>query len=313
MQRILVVYYSQTGQLGSIARTLVEPLEAAEDCRVTCRALDPETPYPFPWPFFDFLDVFPETVLLDPPPIRDPGLDAEARFDLVILAYTVWFLSPAPPITAFLKSDAGRRVLRDTPVITVVGCRNMWLQAQEVIKGLLREAGAKHCDHVALTDRGSSIKTLFTTPRWMLTGRREPFWGIFPRAGIAEQDIRDSARFGESILEALRAGRLDGRAPVLRGLGAAAVDDRLIDSERIGKRSFLIWGRLIRAVGPPGHPIRRAVLGAYVLFLIAMIATVVPVTMSLRVLLRPLRRSKIAREREYYEQPSGADRSRLQA
>jgi hypothetical protein len=274
-------------------------------------SLTPSEPYPFPWPLLDFLDAFPETVALQPPRIEPPAFDPEARFDLVILAYTVWFLSPSPPITAFLESDTGRAVLRDTPVVTVVGCRNMWLQAQEDVKALLEDARARHVDHVALTDRGSSIKTLFTTPRWMLTGRRNAFWGIFPRAGIDEQDIRDSARFGHALLDALRSGALDRGQTALRGLGAASVDDRLIDSERIGKRSFRIWSGLIRRVGQPGTPARRALLGVYLVFLVAMIATVVPVTMALRATLRPLRRDRIAAQRAYFEQPSGSDRSGL--
>lgn len=310
MKRILVVYYSQTGQLASIAKTLSDPLAQAEDMSVTYAAVQPDPPYPFPWPFFDFLDAFPETVALDPPAISLDGLDGDERFDLVILAYTVWFLSPAPPITGFLKSETAHRVLRDTPVVTVVGCRNMWLQAQEAVKELLAQAEARHIDHVALTDRGSSIKTLFTTPRWMLTGRREPFWGIFPRAGIHEDDIRHSERFGRALRQALRHGDIETQSPVLAGLGAAPVDDRLIDSERIGKRSFAIWSKLIRRIGPPRHPARRAVLGVYVVFLITMIATVVPVTMTLRTVSKPLRRNKLAAERAYYAQPSGADRSR---
>lgn len=309
MKRVLVVYYSQTGQLASIARTLSGPLDDAADCDVRYEALTPARPYPFPWPVFDFLDAFPETVALDPPAIEPLGVDPMEPFDLVILAYTVWFLSPAPPVTAFLRSEAGKRLLADTPVVTVVGCRNMWLQAQEDVKALLAEAGARHVDHVALTDRGSSIKTLITTPRWMLTGRRNPFWGVFPRAGIDPADIEASTRFGSALLAGLRGGNIERGEPALRGLGAAPVDDRLIDSERIGKRSFRIWSRLLRRVGRPGTPARRAVLGIYLIFLVAMIATVVPITMTLRAILRPLRQQRIAAQRAYYEQPSGSDRS----
>ncbi|MBA1145573.1 dialkylresorcinol condensing enzyme [Ectothiorhodospiraceae bacterium WFHF3C12] len=309
MKRVLVVYFSQTGQLASIARTLSEPLASAADCEVEYEALTPRKPYPFPWPVFDFLDAFPETVALEPPEIEPLRADPDQRYDLIILAYTVWFLSPAPPITAFLKSGSGRALLSNTPVVTVVGCRNMWLQAQEDMKALLAEAGARHVDHVALTDRGSSLKTLITTPRWMLTGRRDPFWGVFPRAGIDAADIRDSARFGNALLRALRAGTIDSGEPTLRGLGAAPVDDRLIDSERIGKRSFTIWSKLLRRVGPPGTAARRAVLGIYLVFLVTMIATVVPITMTLRALLRPLRQRKISAQKAYFEQPSGSDRS----
>ncbi|MEJ2480547.1 MAG: dialkylresorcinol condensing enzyme [Acidihalobacter sp.] len=311
MQNILVVYFSQSGQLERVARTIASPLEAAEDVRVDYLRLEPEPAYPFPWGFFSFLDVFPESVYLDPPRLRPFELEPGRRYDAVVLAYTVWFLSPAPPVTGFLKSEEGRRLLSGVPVITVTACRNMWLSAQEEVKRMLAEAGAKHCDHVALVDQGSSLATFFTTPRWMLTGRKDRWLGLFPRAGVSEEQIAGSTRFGRALLDALRRGALDGVRPVLNGLDAARMDDRLLASERIGRRSFRIWGRLLRRVGGPGSPRRKPVLAVYVVFLVAMIVVVVPPSMLIRTLLRPFGRERMARERAYYEQPSGSGTERL--
>lgn len=309
MKRVLVVYFSQTGQLQRVAASVCAPLQSHPGVCVDWCPLEPQVPYPFPWPFWRFFDEFPETVHLDPPALQ-PLRVASPRYDLVILAYTVWFLSPAPPVTAFLKSEAGRALLRDTPVITLIACRNMWHLAQEEVKRLLAAAGARLSDNVVLTDQGSSLATFVTTPRWMLTGRQDAF-GPFPRAGLTEAQIRHCDRFGAAIAEALLGGRLDGRTPVLRGLGAVDADTRLVPSERIGRRSFFIWGKLIRALGPQGSVQRRPVLLIYVLFLVTMIVTVVPVTLLLRALLRPLARRRLADQKAYFEQPSGSGRERL--
>lgn len=311
MKKVLVVYFSQTGQLRRIAESACAPLAAAADVELTWQRLEPVKPYPFPWPFFEFFDQFPEAVHHVPPALKPLDLDPAARYDLVILAYTVWFLSPAPPLTAFLKSDLGRSLLRDTPVVTLVACRNMWLMAQEQVKALLAAADARHCDNIVLTDAGSALATFITTPRWMLTGRRDAIWG-FPPAGIREDEIAAARRFGAALLEALRAGRLDGRTPALTGLKAVTVDDRLIASERIGRRSFQIWGRLVRAVGPQGHPARRAVLAIYTVFLVTMIVTIVPLSMLIRALLRPLLASRLAAARRYFELPSGSSAERME-
>lgn len=312
MPRILVVYYSQSGQLERVARSLCAPLTEAPDVQVDYLRLEPVPAYPFPWGFFSFLDAFPESVYLDPPPMRPFAVDPGARYDAIILAYTVWFLSPAPPISGFLQSAEGKRLLADTPVITVTACRNMWLMAHEQVKRLLEEAGARHCDHIALIDQGNSLATFFTTPRWMLTARQDRWLGVFPRAGVSESEIAGSARFGRALLAALRAGRLDGSQPVLTGLGAVRMDDRLLASERIARRSFMIWGRLLRRVGPPRSARRKPVLMIYVIFLICMIIVVVPPSMLLRSLLRPLQRSRLARERAYYEAPSGSGTERME-
>src|SRR5882757_8753855 len=50
VKRVLVVHFSQTGQLARVVRRLVAPLAAAPDVRVTEEVLRPRTPYPFPWP-----------------------------------------------------------------------------------------------------------------------------------------------------------------------------------------------------------------------------------------------------------------------
>ncbi|WP_028079563.1 hypothetical protein [Solimonas soli] len=311
MKRVLVVYYSQTGQLQRLARALCAPLEAAGVAVDWCE-LRPLRPYPFPWPFLRFFDQFPEAVHLDPPALEPLAVPADARHDLVILAYTVWFLSPSPPVNAFLQSAAGRQLLRDTPVVTLIGCRNMWLLAQEIVKGKLAEAGARLSDNIVLADSGASLTTFITTPRWLLTGRRDAFWGL-PAAGLGDTQIAGAARFGVALAAALRDGRLDGRAPVLRGLGAAQADMRLLPSEKIGRRSFQIWGRLIRALGPQGSAARKPALLVYAAFLVTMILTVVPLTMLLRAALRPLAARRLRAQKDYFEQPSGSGTERLAA
>lgn len=311
MKRVLVVYFSQTGQLRRIAESACAALVNDPEIQLDWCSLNVQQPYPFPWPFFKFFDQFPESAHLIPPALKPIPIAPAARYDLVILAYTVWYLSPAPPITAFLKSAQGRAVLRDTPVITLIGCRNMWLMAQEKTKQMLSDAGARLSDNIVLTDKGSALATFITTPRWMLTGKSGALWGIFPKAGIADADIAATSRFGRAIAAALHGGQLNGQQPVLRGLQAATADDRLIASERIGTRSFHIWGKLVRIAGGQGAPLRKIILMIYVVFLVTMIVTIVPLTMLLRVLLRPLLMGRLQKAKQYFEQPSGSGSERM--
>ncbi|MDN5862820.1 MAG: dialkylresorcinol condensing enzyme, partial [Salinisphaera sp.] len=176
--RVLLVQYSQTGSTARLADSFCAPLCDHPAIQVDKVALRPAPPYEFPWSFFSFFDAFPETVQLRAPALEPMPLEPDTRYDLVILAYPVWFLSPAPPMTAFLTSGAGRRVLADTPVITLIACRNMWLRAHETVSGLLQQAQAMHCDNVVVTDPGPSLATFVTTPRWMLTGRKDRFLGM---------------------------------------------------------------------------------------------------------------------------------------
>jgi hypothetical protein len=310
-KNVLVICYSQTGQLTSVVKSITAPLEQSPDVEVTYEYLRPVTAYPFPWTFFRFLDTFPESVYLDPPPLQPLGVDPARDFDLIIIAYQVWFLSPSQPVTAFLQSDEGRRLLNGKPVITVVACRNMWLMAQEKVKHLLSEAGARLLDNVALVDAGNSLATFITTPRWLLTGKRGGD-GLLPRAGIDERDVKDASRFGRALVQALREGQEKGRGPLLAGLKAAQVNEKLIASEKAGQRSFQVWGKLLRAVGRPGQARRRPFLVLYLIFLVSLIITVVPVTMAAKTLLHPLLKRRLAEQKRYFEQPSGSEGHRLQ-
>jgi hypothetical protein len=311
MKTILVVEYSQTGQLTAVLDALLAPLQQPDGAnRVHREVLRPVPAYPYPWPFWKFLDAFPETVAGDFPPLAPLTVDSGSAFDLIVIGYPVWFLSPPPPITAFLRSAAGRRLVCGRPVVTVTACRNMWLMAQEQMKQLLAEAGARHCDHVALVDQGNAFATFVTTPRWLLTGRKGAFWG-FPPAGVPTAEIAACRRFGLALREALQRDAEQQPGPMLGGLRACAVDPRLIASEKIGRRSFRFWARVLRWAGRPGTLLRRTLLAFYLVFLLSLIITVVPLSVLLKAVLRPLLQRRLNTLQASFERPSGSAASRM--
>ncbi|HEX2584502.1 MAG TPA: dialkylresorcinol condensing enzyme [Steroidobacteraceae bacterium] len=312
MKRVLVIWYSQSGQLRDIVESIAQPLSASKDVELTLAQIKPATPYPFPWGFWRFFDTFPECIYADPAPVQPLEIAEDAEFDLVIIAYQVWFISPSLPTTAFLQSEQAKRLLNGKPVITVIGCRNMWLMAQERMKELLNNVGARLIDNVALAERTHGAISVITTPWWLLSGSRGPYLGgLLPRAGVWESDIRAASRFGTAIALQLDERDAADAKPMLSGLGAVTVHPGLISSEMIVRRSFRMWGKLLRACGKPGAALRRVVLGLYVVFLVAMLLTIVPVVFVLKTLLTPLTRKRIARQREYFAAPSGESMEKI--
>jgi hypothetical protein len=195
-------------------------------------------------------------------------------------------------------------------VVTVIACRNMWLMAQEKMKLLLSAVGATLIDNVVLTDPGPTLATFITTPRWMFTGAKDGFRGL-PPAGLSAAQIRGARRFGLALRAAL-AHDLERQArPLLTGLAAVRVDPALYFSERTGTRSFHAWGRLLHAAGRPGSARRLPLLGLYVIFLVMMIISVVPTSLALQALLRPLLRARLAEIQRRHELPSGSATDRM--
>src|SRR3989442_13979665 len=86
MKRVLLVHFSQTGQLARVARRLTSPLAAAGDGGLVEEGLRPRRPYPFPWPAWRFLDAMPENVLLEPPALEPLPCGADERVGLVVAA-----------------------------------------------------------------------------------------------------------------------------------------------------------------------------------------------------------------------------------
>ncbi|MDQ7988223.1 MAG: dialkylresorcinol condensing enzyme [Candidatus Dactylopiibacterium sp.] len=310
VKRVLVLSYSQTGQLAAITRSILAPLQADPRVAVHIEPLQPLPAFPYPWPLRRFFDAFPESAGLAPAPLAPLTLRGDEAFDLVILPWQVWFLAPSQPVTAFLQHPLAARLLAGKPVVSVIACRNMWMLAFEKFRQLLTGCQARLCDNVVLTDRSPTLVTLVTTPLWLLTGRRQALRWL-PRAGVSDTEIARCERFGRALAEALAADRERDAAPLLAGLDAVRADPRLYASECAGTRSFRAWGRLLRAAGGPGAPRRQALVYAYLVFLVLMILCVVPFSLAAQALVRPLLARRLAALKARFEFPSGSGTERL--
>ena len=300
-KNLLFISYSQTGQLDCLVENFIQPLKNQQTINIEQIRLQPIKKYEFPWKFMTFFNQFPESVHLRPAPIEPPQLQRE-NYDLVIIAYSVWFLSPSQPITAFLQSQQAH-ILKDTPVITLIGCRNMWLMAQQKMKKMLTALGANLIGNIVKTDQSNSWASFITTPAWMFSGKKR-YFSWLPSAGISDAQIQDMQRFGEKLSHTFKQNILLDQT-LFQNMGAIKIDEKLMMSEKVGHRSFYLWGKLLLKCGQISPRFRHVVLYFYILFLIALILTVVPLSALIKRLLKPLLKEKLARQKRYFAEPSG--------
>ena len=131
-KKILAVYYTQSGQLKQILDSFLMPVIAAGH---TVEYLEIKTVhhFPFPWSIPMFFDTVPESVEVIPTPLQ-PWQTKLNKYDLVILGWQPWNLSPSTPFNSIMQDEKFKQLINGTPVITISGCRNMWINAQEKIK-----------------------------------------------------------------------------------------------------------------------------------------------------------------------------------
>ena len=302
MKKVLVLYYSQSAQLKSVVDSFTSNL-ADEEIKVDIKKIEPIVEYQYPWSFYDFFDEFPEAAHLDGIEVKELQ-ELENDYDLIILGYTIWFLAPSSPIVGFLKSNQAKEIFKNKPVVTLIACRDMWVLAQEKMKELLKSVDAKLIDNVALTDQGKGIYSFATTPRWMLSGKKDAF-GIFPPAGILESDIKNASRFGKRLNEKLKQNKEKENKALLSNLDAVNVNGKLIASEIIATRSFYIWGKIIKFFGDKKSKGRKIAITIYAVFLALLVFTIVPINILVGKLLNIFQKERLQALEDKYEQPSG--------
>jgi hypothetical protein len=296
-KRVLIVSFSQSGQLDRIVETLLAPLRAAGHDLIEER-LTPTVPYPFPWTVHQFLDVFPEAFRGVPCALEPLKTPVSQRYDLVILAYQVWYLAPSIPISSFLQSDEAPPLLRGAPVVSIVGCRNMWLRAHEIVKGRLRAVGARPVGHIVLMDRAYHLVSVITILYWMLTGRKDRLLGLFPKPGVSEADIARCADYGELVGRALSSPTFPDIQDRLNELSAGRVVPHLMFMENQAVRVFDIWSKILLGKGSRGDARRRGTVRLFGWYLGITVMLFSPLSFLLFYLSLPFRRAAVDRQIE---------------
>ena len=280
MKRILVVYYTQSGQLKEIIDSVLSPLT---EVTIDFLPIDTAEPFPFPWTGEAFFGAFPESYLQIPQPLK-PFQLAHTDYDLVILGYQVWYLSPSIPFNSFLQSEAGKQLLQGKPVITISGTRNMWVMAHQKVKKLLTDCGAHLVGNIALTDRHHNHISVITIVQWLFSGdKNKRYLGVFPKAGVADKDIESASVYGTLIAPHLQTGDYTGLQQAIVAHGGVHYKRFLLSAEKKGNRLFGIWAKMIY-----GSKKRKFLLKCFRIYLYIAIWVLMPIVWLLYWLTYPL-------------------------
>ncbi|SHH83160.1 hypothetical protein SAMN05421866_3936 [Chryseobacterium oranimense] len=297
-KNILIIYYSQTGQLEDIVKNVARPFEARkEEYDVTYYNIRLKEDFPFPWPGDVFFNTFPESYLQIPREIFPPSDEIlNKKYDLILFGYQVWYLTPSIPIISFLKSGFAEKIMKDTDVVTISGTRNMWMLSQEKLKVYLKNLGAKLVGNIALVDRHDNYTSVLTILRWLTTGQKEKS-GMLPAAGISDEEIAGSVKYGNIIEKHFSSGNLSGLQPDLVKNGAVEIRPFLVRVEKVGNKIFTVWSNLIIKKKEK----RPLLIKFFKVYLMAAIWIISPVVLVLHLLTTPIFWFKRQKQKTYLQ------------
>lgn len=304
MKKILVVYYTQTGQAKLAIDAILKPFNKSDNFEIHYELIQPKTPFAYPWKYSEFMDAFPENVHGIPCELQALKTDTTINFDLIVIAYQPWFLSVCRPINSFLLSEEAEKLLADKPVVTIINCRNMWISAQEKMKKQLQKLNANLVGNITFTDKSGNITSLITVLAFELKGVKEKFMGVFPKYGVNTTDLNTGAEVGELLKAAVEKNDYHNLQQQIVSKGLTGIKPNLMIMEGRGNALFPLYANYISKKGPSGSPERRTRVKIFGIVLPTVIFLASPIITIIARLIPLIASGTMKKQIAYYQQNS---------
>lgn len=293
---IAVFYYTQTGQLLEIIKSVLSPL-LKQGCKITYKEIIPEKPFDFPWTKESFYEVFPESRAEIPVKINKIDFSDISDANLVVLGYQPWYLAPSIPFASFMDNKDTEQYLKGKNVVTVVGSRNMWISAHLSIKTRLTKLGCNWCGNIALEDRHNNYVSVLTIFRWLIDGKKSAT-RFLPQAGVSQKDIDNAAIYGDLILASHKENDLSRLQEKIVEKGGVEFHPQMYFIESNGNKLWGKWAEFVLKKGKFGDKKRAFRLKLFEYYLLAVIFVASPFGLFFFSLTYPFRRRTYAKIRK---------------
>jgi hypothetical protein len=172
----------------------------------------------------------------------------------------------------------------------------MWLSAQERVKQLLKEAGAKLVGNIVLADQHNNFVSAVTMLHWMFGGKKDRYLNIFPKPGVSDAAIAQTGTFGAMALQRLKTGDWSSLQTELVHQKAVVVKSDLMFVESRASRLFSIWANMI--IKKKNRKMWLVVFKYYLLIALFIVAPVVLLINN--ILFKPFLTGSINKKKQYY-------------
>mmetsp|Transcript_3496 Transcript_3496/g.4796 ORF Transcript_3496/g.4796 Transcript_3496/m.4796 type:complete len:322 (-) Transcript_3496:1054-2019(-) len=199
--RVLLLQHSLSGETNTATHEFIRGLEdGVRDQHnlvvdLVEQRIQTQPAFDFPWNFWSFFAVMPETVdpfvhnkdsqhwqvekpsLDTPVESSSPNISTKKKnnmFDLVVLGWQTWFLSPSLPVRMAVNDPDYQHLLQQAPVLMIGTHRNMWHRASRTLRQELdAHAHANIVGSINFVQSSAFLVSVVKTLRWQLGGKIE--------------------------------------------------------------------------------------------------------------------------------------------
>jgi len=130
----------------------------------------------------------------------------------------------------------------------------------------------------------------------MFTGKKDRYLNLFPKPGVADEDIQRTAVFGNIVQQHLQAGNWGGLQAALLEEKAVEIKYRLMFIESKAKRIFRLWAGFISK-----RKKRTAWLVAFKYYLLIALFIAAPIILTVdAIFFKPFLSGRIKKQKQYY-------------
>jgi len=175
--KVLIVYYSLTGQSGRVADVIERAFEA-RGCDVTKaliaftdeRYLPKLSEFPMKRPMLQIPVILPAQLRHKTGEIRVPPEAEAGHYDLVVFASPTWWFQTSMPIHSYLESPAANVVLDGAPFAAASISRRYYRINLRQQKKLGEAAGGRFSDKTHFVAAGGQVQSMLAWLGYMKHG-----------------------------------------------------------------------------------------------------------------------------------------------
>lgn len=208
--RVLLLYYSYTGQSKKVLDAAAEVLRA-RGCDVTEAPVEFTDPRyaerfsRFPmrsvWP--EFLGMLPAQTLKRTGDIRTPDAVRTGDYDLICIGSPTWWDTVSMPLRSFLMSHEARPLLDGKRFAVFVVCRRKWRKNLRDVRKLAEKKGGRYVDGIHFTYPGGELSSMLSLTSYLGSGEYKQRWhGLtLPPTNINDEHLEESRRFTARVAD----------------------------------------------------------------------------------------------------------------